>query len=90
MHEFNFNLVHQNTRIIDESNIWNVLLFKEAYHIKEKCPILNNGVKASREMLLFLMQFSYNVYTNHVLIVAFYSVFRLHSTFYKTYIIAYF
>ena len=53
LNEFRLNLVRQNTRIIDESNIWNVLLFKEAYHIKEKCPILNNGVKASREMQLF-------------------------------------
>ena len=52
-HEFRLNLVRQNTRIIDESNNWNVLLFKEAYHIKEKCPILNNGVKASREMQIF-------------------------------------
>ena len=52
-HEFRLNLVRQNTRIIDESNNWNVLLFKEGYHIKEKCPILNYGVKASREMQLF-------------------------------------
>ena len=52
-HEFRLNLVCQNTKIIDESNNWNVLLFQEAYHIKEKCPILNNGVKASKEMQLF-------------------------------------
>ena len=70
-HEFRLNLVRLNTRIIDESNNWNVLLFKEAYHIKEKCPILNNGVKASREMQLFWIQFTYNLYTNHVLIVSF-------------------
>ena len=30
-HEFRLNLVRQNIRIIDESNNWNVLLFKEAY-----------------------------------------------------------
>ena len=30
-HEFRLNIVRQNTRIIDESNNWNVLLFKEAY-----------------------------------------------------------
>ena len=72
-HNFRLNLVRQNTRIIDESNNWNVLLFTEAYHINEKCPILNNGVKASREMQLFWMQFSHNVYTNHVLIVSFHS-----------------
>ena len=64
-HEFRLNPVRQNTRIIDESNNWNILLFKEAYHIKEECPILNNGVKVSREMQLFWMQFTYNVYTNN-------------------------
>ena len=67
-HEFRLNLVRQNTRRIDESNNQNVLLFKEAYHIKEKCPILNNGVKASREMQIFGMKFSYHFYPNHVLI----------------------
>ena len=46
-HEFRLNLVRQNTRIIDQSYNWNVLLFKEVYHVKEKCLILNNGVKAS-------------------------------------------
>ena len=49
-HEFRLNLVRQNTRIIDQSNNWNVLLFNEAYHIKEKYLILNNGVKASSEI----------------------------------------
>ena len=52
-HEFMLNLVRQNTRIINQSNNWNVLLFKEAYHIKNKCLNLNNSVKASREMQLF-------------------------------------
>ena len=53
MHEFRLNLVRQNTRIIDQSYNWNVLLFKEAYHIKEESPIFNNGVKGSRGMQLF-------------------------------------
>ena len=44
MHEFTLSLVRQNTRITDQSYNWNVLLFKEAYHIKEKCPILNDDV----------------------------------------------
>ena len=47
-HEFRSNLVRQNRRIIDQSCNWNVFWFKKAYHIKGKCPILNNGVKASR------------------------------------------
>ena len=50
-HEFRLNLVRQNTRIIDQSNNWNVSMFKEAYHIG-KCPNLNNSVKASKEMQL--------------------------------------
>ena len=52
-HEFRLSLVRHNTRITDQSYNWNVLLFKEAYHIKEKCPILSNGVKVSREIQLF-------------------------------------
>ena len=51
--EFRLNLVLQNTRMIDQSNNWNVLLFKEAYRINEKCPILDNGVKASRKIICF-------------------------------------
>ena len=51
--EFRLNLVRQNTRIVDQSYNWNILLFKEAYHIKEEFPILNNGVKAPKEMQLF-------------------------------------
>ena len=47
-HEFKLHLVRQNTRITDQSYNWDVLLFKEVYHIKETCPILNNSVKASR------------------------------------------
>ena len=56
-HEFRLNLVRQNTGIIDQSYNGNVLLFNEAYHIKEKCPILKNGVKASREMKTLLNVF---------------------------------
>ena len=44
-HYFRLNLVRQNTRIIDQSNNLNLLLFKEAYHIKEESPILNNVLK---------------------------------------------
>ena len=44
-HYFRLNLVRQNTRIIDQSNNLNLLLFKEGYHIKEESPILNNVLK---------------------------------------------
>lgn len=50
---FRTNIVRQNTKIIDSSRNWNILLFKEAYFIKEKRPSLNNGVKASKELQLF-------------------------------------
>ena len=48
-HEFRLNLVRHNTKIIDQSNNWNVLLSTESYHILEEWPTLNNGVKACRE-----------------------------------------
>ena len=34
-HEFRLNLVRHSTRLIDQSNNWNILSFKEAYHIRE-------------------------------------------------------
>ena len=46
------NLLQMNTRIIDCHN-WNLLLFKEAIKIKEKKPILNTALKASKELQLF-------------------------------------
>ena len=45
--------VRDNTNIIDCDNNWNLLLYKEAYHIKRSTPFLNNGLKASRELRLF-------------------------------------
>ena len=47
------NLVQMNTRIIDRHQNWNILLFKEAIKIKEKKPILNTGLKVSKELQLF-------------------------------------
>lgn len=51
--DFRLNLVRSNTKVINHSSNWNILLFKEALYIKEKVPVLNNGVKASRELQLF-------------------------------------
>ena len=47
------NLVQDNTEIIDRHKNWNILLFKEALKIKELNPILNSGLKASKELELF-------------------------------------
>ena len=71
-HECRLNLVRQNTRITDLSSNWNVLLFKETYHIKKNSPVLINGFKVSREIQLFWMSFNYNVYANHILTVSCY------------------
>ena len=40
------NLVQMNARITDCHKIWNILLFKEAFEMKEKKPNLNIGLKA--------------------------------------------
>ena len=47
------NLVQMNTRIIYLYKNWSILLFKEAIKIKEKKPILNTSLKASKELQLF-------------------------------------
>ena len=43
----------ENISITDRARQWNILLCKEALHIKEKNPTLNNGLKASKELKLF-------------------------------------
>ena len=45
--------VKKNINIIDRARRWDILLFKEAVHIKEKNPTLNNGLKASKKLELF-------------------------------------
>ena len=47
------NLVQDNTEITDRHKNWNIILFKEALKIKELNPILNCGLKASKEFYLF-------------------------------------
>ena len=51
--QLRINSFLNNTKIIDKSNNWNILLFKEAYYIKEKRPTLNNGANASKELQIF-------------------------------------
>ena len=46
-------MVTDNTTILDTSHNWSILLFKEALYIKRYKPLLNNGLKASRELQLF-------------------------------------
>ena len=50
---FTVNIVKENTCIIDKARQWDILLFKEVLKIKEKCSILNSGLKASKVLKLF-------------------------------------
>ena len=43
--------VKENISIIDRARRWDIL-FKEALHIKEKNPTLNNALKASKKLKL--------------------------------------
>ena len=52
-HDININIVKGNVRIIDCHRNWNILLYKEAIKIKELKPLLNIGLKASKELDLF-------------------------------------
>ena len=45
--------VKENISIIDRARRWDILLLKEALHIKEENPTLNNGLKVSEELKLF-------------------------------------
>ena len=51
--DMNINIVKDNVWIIDSHRNWNVLLYKEAIKIKELKPLLNIGLKASKELDLF-------------------------------------
>ena len=51
--DFNIHQIRNNTTIIDQSNNWLQLLYKEALAIKRQNPILNIGLKASKELQLF-------------------------------------
>ena len=51
-----YELITNNTKILQslQHTNANILLFLEALHIKFKRPALNNGLKASKELMLFL------------------------------------
>ena len=51
--DMNINIAKNIVRIIDSHSNWNVLLHKEAIRIKELKPLLNIGLKASKELNLF-------------------------------------
>ena len=51
-----YELITNHTKILQslQHTNSNILLFLEALHIKFKRPALNNGLKASKELMLFL------------------------------------
>ena len=51
--QFSISIVQRNTTVIDRNKNWNVLLIKEALNIRQKHPLLNSGLKASKELELF-------------------------------------
>ena len=51
--EYAINVVQNNTTVLDYDDNWNLLLYKEAFHIKRQSSSLNNGLKSSRELCLF-------------------------------------
>ena len=51
--DYVINVVQNNTTVLDFDDNWNLLLYKEAFHIKRHSPSLNNGLKSSRELYVF-------------------------------------
>ena len=49
-----FNAVHTNYEVIDRNYNWSQLAFLEAFYIKNLKPSINEGIKASRELDIFL------------------------------------
>ena len=45
--------VLQNTHIIDKNNNWSQLCCLESLYIKRRNPMLNVGIKATKELVLF-------------------------------------
>ena len=48
-----YNSVIDNCKILWSCNNWAILQYLEAYHIKMKTPMINVGLKASKELQLF-------------------------------------
>ena len=46
-------LIFDNCKIIDKSDHWSLLLYKESLAIHRRKPELNHGTKASKELIIF-------------------------------------
>ena len=47
------DLIFTNTKIIDKSRHWSLLLYLESIAINRHKPTLNHGTKALKELLIF-------------------------------------
>ena len=47
------DLIFTNTKIIDKSKHWSLILFQESIAINILKPSLNHGTKASKDLLIF-------------------------------------
>jgi hypothetical protein len=47
------DLIFTNTKIIDKSNHWSLILYQESIAINRMKPFLNHGTKASKDLLIF-------------------------------------
>ena len=48
-----YNAAISNATILDKNLNWSQLCFLEAYYIKLLSPVINHGLKASKELQLF-------------------------------------
>ena len=46
-------LIFDNCKIIDKSDHWSLLLYKESFAINRRKPELNHGTKESKELIIF-------------------------------------
>ena len=46
-------LIFDNCKIIDKSDHWSLLMYKESLAIHKRKPELNHGTKASKELIIF-------------------------------------
>ena len=51
--EYMLNAVLSNFHSVDSCSTWSQLLFLEAFYFKTLAPKINDGLKASLELLLF-------------------------------------
>ena len=47
------DLIFTNTKIIDKSNHWSLILYQESIAINRMKPSLNHGTKASKDLFIF-------------------------------------